>query len=274
MSLYTCALRVLGCDVIVHSKDKTSFKLVCEGYSAFLTGSDIDPPNSLHFNISTSKANRGWLLQYQDSVNECQNDADLLYDFEKAMTLWIQKQRTDLFFIHAAALAIENRCAVISGASGSGKSTLAWFLSHKGFSYLSDELAPIHPDRMHVEAYPHALCLKTEPLSWPYLPESTIRTSATLHVPAHELPVYAANDPAYVGALIFIDSSRNGERLEYRAISGAEAAARLYANGLNQLAHVGEGLPAATQIAKNVSSVFLTGGSVEERGQVIRRLLY
>ena len=272
MKIFTCAFRVLGCKITVRCEDQASFDLLRECYSAFLQEPSSISRAELVCQISLSEGDDGWLLQCEDGRIHCLNTADLLYDFEKTMTLWIQRQRTELFFTHAAALSLDDRCVVISGASGSGKSTLAWSLCHQGFAYLSDELAPIHPTLMHVEPYPHALNLKNEPLAGPSLPRSTIRTNATMHVPAYELHGHSLDQPCRIGAMLFIDSSRNGFSLETRQISSAEAAARLYSNGLNQLANIGDGLPAATRIARSVPSVLVTGGTVEERGSAVQHL--
>lgn len=273
MKHLNCALRVFGHNVTVHSQDEASFGLLCESYSAFLQESNPDSKIDLRYRIDLSGDTDGWVIHCDGDVIDCRGTAAFLFEFEKDMTLRLQKLRTDLFFVHGAALSIDDRCVVISGESGSGKSTLAWSLCHQGFAYMSDELAPIHPTHMHVEPYPHALNLKTEPLTEPFLPKSTIRTSATMHVPAYELPEHAPEHPCLIGTMVFIDSCRNGRSLEINRIGSAEAAARLYANGLNQLAHIGDGLPAATRIARSVPAVFITGGTVEERSCAIKELL-
>ena len=271
--MFTCALRVLGCDIVIRCEDEASFELLRECYSAFLHEPDSDSILRFSCDISSSNNADGWVLRCEEDLIHCRSTSDLLYDFEKTLTLRLQRLRADLFFVHAAALSIEDRCVLISGASGSGKSTLAWSLCHTGFDYLSDELAPVHPAYMHVEPYPHALCLKTKPISGPSLPKSTIYTSATMHVPAYELPNHAHERACPIGNLVFIDSARNGRKLEMDAISSAEAAARLYANGLNQLAHTGSGLPVATSIARDVPSYFITGGTVEERNHAVQDLM-
>ena len=53
----------------------------------------------------------------------------------------------------------------VLGKTGAGKSTTAWGLLHHGFSYLSDELAPIDLETLEVLPYRHALCLKRRPPS-------------------------------------------------------------------------------------------------------------
>jgi hypothetical protein len=162
---------------------------------------------------------------------------------------------------------------VISGASGSGKSSLAWYMIHNGYNYLSDELAPVDPKQLRVEVYPHALCLKTEPRTAPPLPESSQFTAFTIHVPAFELPARALDKPCTLNLLIFIGGTLNGEELHVQKISQAESAARLYANGLNQLSHQDEGLPVAASIARRVPSYLISGGTVEERAEAIRAML-
>lgn len=271
--MFTCALRVFACDIGVHCHDRASFELLRECYSAFLGEPDSDSTSDLAYEISPSDDAGGWVLRFDGNPTNCPDSADLLYDFEKTMTMRLQILRADLFFVHAAVMSINDRCALISGASGSGKSSLAWTLSHMGFDYLSDELAPVDPARMQVEPYPHALCLKTKPVSGPSLPKSTIYTPVTMHVPAYELPNHPHERPCPIGVLVFIDHSRNGRNLEIAAISSAAASARLYSNGLNQLAHTGQGLPVATSIAANMPSYLISGGTVDERSLAIRDLM-
>lgn len=55
--------------------------------------------------------------------------------------------------VHAAVASLGDVTVVIPAHSGSGKSTLSAALTAAGFTYFSDELAPIHPD-LTVEAFP------------------------------------------------------------------------------------------------------------------------
>ena len=211
-------------------------------------------------------------MRCDDLAVHCHDSYELIYKFEKDLTERVQLLRANLFFVHGAALAVAERCVIISGESGSGKSSLAWFMSHNGFDYLSDELAPVDPAVLHVEPYPHALCLKNKPLSEPALPDSTQYTDATFHVPAYELPTRALDRPCPLSFLVFIDGSLNGRDLVARAIGSAESAARLYSNGLNHLSHRGDGLPVVVDMASAVPSYLMSGGTVEERAQAIRDL--
>ena len=72
---------------------------------------------------------------------------------------------------------------------------------------------------------------------------------------------------------VFIGESKNCPGLNVGLISKAESAARLFANGLNQLSHPGDGLPTAAAIANTVPAYVFTGGTVEARARSIRTLL-
>ena len=265
-------LRVLNCDIAVRCGDEESSNLLRECYSAFLIPAETEFLPTLGYDVSLIDDANGWTLRCDETTIPCRDRNDLVYEFEKDMTVRVQLLRANLFFIHGAALSMAEHCVIISGESGSGKSSLAWFMVHNGFDYLSDELAPIDPDLLHVEPYPHALCLKNKPLSEPALPNSTQYTEATIHVPAYELPTRALDRPCPLSFLIFIDVSLHGMDLVVRAIGSAESAARLYSNGLNQLSHQDDGLPVVASMASGVSSYFMSGGTVEERAQAIRGL--
>jgi len=112
-----------------------------------------------------------------------------------------------------------------------------------------------------------------EPYARTSLPNSIIRTAVPLHVPDYERRNHKLEHHCQTAALVFIGASRNGCRLETAEIRPAERVARLYSNGLNQLAHFAGGLPAATRIARSVPLVRVTEGTVEARIREERKLL-
>jgi hypothetical protein len=199
--------------------------------------------------------------------------SDLLFFLEKDVTIELQKLRRDLYFVHAAALERDGHVALLVAASGVGKSTTSFALLHHGFRYLSDELAPIDAS-LRVHHYPHALCLKAEPPEPYRLPESTLRTSRTLHVPAQELPRPLGRAPRPLRAIFFIE--RDGAGPGLRPLSAAEGAARLYAQALNALAHPAEGLDTAVVIAGGARCFELRAGALSQLGttcQLVRSAL-
>jgi len=66
-----------------------------------------------------------------------------------------------LFYIHAGVVGTGNSCVLLPAAPGSGKSSLTAALVHKGFRFLSDEVALIERGSFRVPPMPMALCVKS-----------------------------------------------------------------------------------------------------------------
>ena len=175
---------------------------------------------------------------------------EALFVVESGIKLALQHRRPDLFFLHAATLAWNDAAFVFAAESGGGKSTTAWALLHHGFGYLSDELCPIDLERLHAHAYPHALCLKHTQAPPYLLPDGAIDLGRTIHVPAQLLPGPVIDEPRPIAALVLLEHGPDLAAPELRRLGTAEAAARLYINALNALAHPDRGLAAAIRLAE------------------------
>jgi hypothetical protein len=69
-------------------------------------------------------------------------------------------ERPGITFIHAAVLAKDDMALLLPGRSGAGKSTLAFALAIRGWTYYSDELAPIDSRTMEVLPFPRGIKLR------------------------------------------------------------------------------------------------------------------
>ncbi len=196
-----------------------------------------------------------------------------VYGIEKDITLELQGRRTDLYFIHAAALEYRRRVILLVAESGTGKSTTAWAVATRGFGYLSDELAPIEPRSLIVHPYPHALCLKSRPPAPYALPADVVETEHTLHVPADSMHGVVRTGPGPMGAIFFLTRKPDSVEPTVRPLSSAESGARLYANTLNALAHSGFGLDAALRITASVPAFLLDIGELRATCELIERVL-
>jgi hypothetical protein len=247
--------------------------LLVKGYSAFLAGSDSEP--HLDYTILRREHSAGFdLLLDGQPAETAEDEYELLYFFEKNMTMEVQKRRQDLLFMHAAAVEYGGRVLMLVAPSGSGKSTTTWALINNGFHYLSDELAPIDPETLRVNLYPHALCLKAVPPEPFGLPEEALHTAHTIHVPVESFPGELCKAPAPLAAIVFLRYDPQAKDPSLRKISKGEAGARIYSNALNLLAHSRYGLDAAVKVANHCDCFELITSDLQKTCALIKSQLH
>jgi len=221
-------------------------------------GDDALPPELVYVVRRTASGKQFWLSCRQESPLRADDLGDLLYALEKDLVVSLQRRRPKLLFLHSAVLERAGRGYLLAGDSGSGKSTTTWGLLHCGFSYLSDELAPIDPATMQVHAYPHALCMKREPPPAYPLPLGGVQyLASTLHVPVAILPARLGPVTCAVEAIVLVHHDRALTVPRLRRLGSAEAGARLYTTALNALAHPDNGLDVVLKIASQARCYLL-----------------
>ena len=145
--------------------------------------------------------------------------------------------RTSFFLqIHAGVVSHGEQSVLLPAAPGGGKSTLVAALAHHGFRYLTDEIALLEDETLHVRPVPFAITIKpgsVAPLS-AYYPELS---EAPLHRREDEQDVLylvppaqdrwpADGSPAPVRWIVF-PRYAPGETTVLRPLGKAEALARL-----------------------------------------------
>src|SRR5262245_3158570 len=272
MDLSSCALSFdfFGIEVEVATADPDCKALLAGNYGSFATRAQSP---ALTYSVNKCGDGAFEISRGAEYSLLASDDGDLLFQLEKEITIEIQKLRPDLYFLHAAVLEYHGLGLMLVAQSGGGKSTTAWALSHHGFRYLSDELAPINLKTMQVLPYPHALGLKNLPPSSYSLPPETIYTSRTFHVPVEALPGGEQTAPTCLAAVFFV-SYRPEQKLPCAIpISRAEAAVRLFANALNPLAHPSEGLDGVLEIAARCSSFELVTSDLPQTCTVVKETM-
>lgn len=259
-SLQSNHFRFFSRSVRIEHDDPTLTPFILGCYSSFSL-SDQPEQVDLVLRLSQQRNIGGWALSDENSTVDCDSIAAAVFSLEKMLTIDLQKLRTDLFFVHAAAISRQDRCTLVIGQSGAGKSTLCLDLCNENYAYMSDELAPIAPDNFEVEAYPHAICLKAEPDASIVDPEACLRTSETIHIPVEYIPSAVQKSASRLQNVVFLTKDETVPGGIAKRISNSEAAARLYANGLNQLAHANEGLGTAAEIVSRTNCFLLNRGS-------------
>jgi len=264
ISVFGARWRVACSDNVVHD-------LVCRNFSELVVPTDA-ALGARVIRIASGPDSR-WSLQREHREHvSISSTYELIYGVEKAITIEAQRYRPDLFFLHAAALTFNGHAMLLMAASGSGKSTTAWALTNRGFGYMSDELAPIDLETFEVQPYPHALCLKRAPPEPFGLPPASITTSRTLHVTTDDIPSVIRR-PMPLQAIFFNRYDASSAPSVSRVTAG-EAAALIYKNGLNQLAHEGAGLEAAVRIADLTACYRLTTNDLEKTANVVLDTLH
>jgi hypothetical protein len=269
--LKTLYLRVLGVGIRVRCSDPYSYGLLQKGYSAFLTSANDAP--DLSYTVVPQEPSSFEIALDGQPAETALDDYELLYMFEKNMTMEVQKRRQDLLFMHAGAVEYDGRVLMLVAPSGSGKSTTTWALVNNGFHYLSDELAPIDLETLQVHLYPHALCLKAVPPEPFGLPEETLYTSYTIHVPVESFPGELCKKPVPLAAIFFLRYDPQVQEPMAKPISKGEAGARIYSNALNLLAHSRYGLDAAVKVANHCECFELITSDLQKTCALIKSRL-
>jgi hypothetical protein len=261
-------LQVLGQSIRIRHRSEIIHRLVASAFGSMGVTLGDDSPD-LEYEVEGNGP--VFLVNRTGQTPRTATGLDsLLHVIEKDMTVEVQKKRSDLFFLHAAAIEWKGRAYVLAADTGSGKSTTTWALLHHGFGYLSDELSPIDLGTMKVLPYPHALCVKAVPPP-PYpLPAQAIHLGRTIHIPTTALPARVISEPCPLAGVFLLRYSPAASAPSVTPLSAAEGAARIYVTALNALAHEDAGLAPALQIASCVPCFALTTAGLVETCILLR----
>ncbi len=262
---------ILDVHVVVHCSDMELQSLMLGIWGPLVTPSS--KPVIAYTVARAARAETIVITRQRETPLESRDAGEFLYQLEHDLTIELQKRRAELYFLHAAAVELEGKAALLVAASGGGKSTTTWGLLHHGFGYLSDELAPLDLMTMRVHAYPRALCLKRQPPSSYPLPQNVLTTTHTLHVPIQTTGGGDGETSYPLSAVFFLDYRPQADAPCLQTTTVAGAAARLYANALNQLAHANSGLDAAARIAESVPCYVLESADLRATCELVGRKL-
>ncbi len=210
------------------------------------------------------------LLRNAEPTLTCGHPEELVDGLVQDVTVQMQHCRPDLFFLHSAAVEWQGKAFLLVAQSGAGKSTTTWALLHHGFRYLSDELAPVDLESLHVSPYAQALTLKQQPMP-PYgVGPHAVYVAQKILLPVSTLPEQAISEPRLVRGVFLLDRREDVESPQLRRVDPPEAAARLYVNALNARAHPNWGLDAAARIAEEVPCFALSTADLAATCALVR----
>ncbi len=186
------------------------------------------------------------------------NGWELLDQIRHAMTERASELAPSFLVLHAGVVERDGRCVLIAGPSGVGKTTLTMALLGRGWSYMSDDIAPIDIATLEVAPFPKPLGVRS-PEGWTEVlehwspPEWLREPERTLAAPAHVLGAVSAY-PAVARVVVLPDRAGDQGRL-----TPAEAVVRLgqYAGRMDRsllpvLASLARAVPAHVIPARGV----------------------
>jgi len=265
-------LKIFQQTISIDSDSNFLNNIIEKNFSAFILNNFKSSQCDISYHISVNNKHTEYkIVRNQEVTIVCHDPGLFVFNLEKDITIEIQHLCNELFFMHGAALEKNNELLLLTGRSGAGKSTTTWGLLNNGFNYLSDELAPINLDTMQVSPYPHAVCLKKHPPLYP-LPEKTLITERTMHVPVETLPCEVHLESFPLTKVILVEYSVDNSKPQLTKLSKAEACMNIYTNALNQLAHENDGLGAASKIAENCDVYSLQAAQLDKTCDLIKTL--
>ena len=186
----------------------------------------------------------------------------------------------DFLFLHAGAVAGGGRRVILPAAPETGKSTLVASLLRLGCEYLSDELAPIDPVTAGVYPFPKHIAVARSGLEYitggpPELPDDYPPLTAQLsnrYLRPGDLKAVVAGSGS-VDMIVFPTDDREGTPT-LQALSSSETIARLLEHTLNAELYGDRTLTMLTRASRAAESFELTGGSSEQRAELLRQELF
>ena len=189
-------------------------------------------------------------------------------------------KRKGKYGVHAAGVAAEGRCLLLSGTSGSGKSTLSVALLRAGFDFLGDDMVFLEAgENLSVFAFPETLDVTDKTVS--FFPElrEYIEASARPSWSKHEIEACDAFGSAVAwsaspAAIIFPRISENPEST-LQPISSEEAFLEVVQTVLlTEPQSTRLQIEALAELVRSVPSYRLhTGRDFDSTAQLLRALL-
>jgi hypothetical protein len=176
----------------------------------------------------------GFFLQPLDAVD------DLMPALEGWIYQRMARPERGVPVLHGAVLARHDRAVICLGPSGAGKSVLALRLCDRGWTYLSDEFAPLDAQG-NVVAVPRPVCFDATEIEADLLARiargrttwtTTVRTETASRTMIHVAPERAAPSGAAFGVAAIVElEPRAGAPPRMRRFDAAARRALLFGAG-------------------------------------------
>ena len=272
--LFWDAFQLAGQHLLVGTGDETARSAVKAVLSGFGPVHAVDLLRRPRFSIVRS--DESWRIAIDDKpVDSAPDFLIALSNLEWHVVDHALAQRTDLFQMHAAALALPTRRAglVLAGVSGAGKSTLTLALMLRGFSPFSDDVTIVNPDTLELMPFPRAF--HVDERTWQVLePVAGVLLHTDPEMPAgYFCPPQWAHRPVPLRWVVFPDY-QVGRQSQLSRMTRADAVAALVANSgtLHRVPRLA--LRTAVRIAEQVPCYRLAAGDLAQSIVLLQELVY
>ena len=189
----------------------------------------------------------------------------------------------EYLFLHAGALAKNNKAVLLPGPSGSGKSTLTLGLLNYGYQYLTDEVVVIDLSDLRVLPFQRPIYI----YGWQSVASAEVekffkfyrfkeRYGNTMQPWQYAVPQHEAvlpKDTSFEVAWIVFPSYNETQRDSYlKPMSRAAAAFNLMQNGWNTQYFTDFGLQLCSELVKKADCYELVMGDLKEACELIEGL--
>ena len=193
--------------------------------------------------------------------------ADTLHGLKYKVVRHLIHARPELMWLHAGAATCRGSAVMIVGPWGHGKSTLVASLYARGWSYLSDDLAPLDPDSGKVLPFP--LTPAVREASGDEMPRYRIPELRKTEVDL--MPETVCRGAVPIGTLVFPTYSHRSPTV-ISPYAPAAAAMELLRNCVNFMSHREEAVRYLCDLVKCLPTFRLTFGSAKLAVQLIAQV--
>jgi hypothetical protein len=177
-----------------------------------------------------SRSGGGLTLDSGSERLRCPDDAIALRELLHAAAQKIVEARGDLLWLHAGVVARSGRAVLLCGASGQGKSTVAGRLVESGWTYYSDEIAPVDATTCRVLAFPLPPYRRVHTGEWI---SDAHEVQALPKVPIAVDRVSGVAEAAAIASIYFLDHVAAPADTDLAEVRGSAAVIELLRNSLN-----------------------------------------
>lgn len=152
-------LELLGVSVRIRCADAELRQRLATSYARSLAAGAARAP----LEAALEAAGDDWLVRVEGRGEQrARERGAALRAFHHELLHGVMLRAPELYYVHAAVVALDGRAVVLPGLSRAGKSTLALALVERGARFLSDELLAFDPARELALAFPRAPKIRDE----------------------------------------------------------------------------------------------------------------